>query len=120
MVLEKHTGTQNGCSLYAYILATIAERENPQAKAKLDSLSDPKTKETEVIVYFSGDGAPANPEIILRDEATIMFTFWDNRNKPEAKFRRIHKERKRHAKKLRQSRTPHSTFGVRAARTKPT
>lgn len=55
-----------------------------------------------MILFYSGEGSRANPEIALGDEANLMLTFHDfhkSGNKPTSRFRRILKVRKRKANK---------------------
>ena len=30
-----------------------------------------------LVIIYSGEGSKANPEIVLKDEAALMLTFWD-------------------------------------------
>lgn len=52
-------------------------------------------------MYYSGEGSRSNPEIILRDKANIMLTFWDSfirEGRPTKRFKAIIRARKKRAK----------------------
>lgn len=56
-----------------------------------------------LIIFFSGDGTRANPEIVLGKECTLMMTYVEfaKKNQPHRRFRWIIRARK---KKLREKR----------------
>lgn len=54
-----------------------------------------------MIIYYSGLGSkPADPELVLREEANVMFSYANHqkKNKPVPRLRKVLKARK-HAKK---------------------
>lgn len=81
------SGTGRGFGLYD-------ELEPPEVERR-------KIKPRPSIIYYSGEGSKANPEITLQDDATIMLTYVDFRvrGKPTKRFKRILKVRKKGIKK---------------------
>jgi hypothetical protein len=53
-----------------------------------------------MIVYYSGEGAKANPEITLQDDAALMLTYVDfcARGRPTPRFKRVLQVRRQSAK----------------------
>lgn len=51
-----------------------------------------------VKVFYSGEGSRSNPEIVLRERANLMLTFWDmfiREGRPTKRFKKIIKARKK-------------------------
>ncbi len=62
----------------------------------------PSTSEHTMIIFYSGVGYSwSNPEVLLQDEANIMLTFDHSKKtmKPNKRFRKVLKQRKRKLKR---------------------
>ena len=61
-----------------------------------------------MIVYFSGapGGKNVSPEIMAHDHANLMLTFWDMKEKPSKRFKKILKQRKKRWKRTQKKNKP--------------
>jgi hypothetical protein len=48
-----------------------------------------------MIIYYSGNGAKSNPEIVLGDDANLMLTFHKLQDKLDKRFEAILRERRK-------------------------
>lgn len=79
----------------------LHEIDPPKVPKKLRDMGAIPTDEKPIIFYSGGAAIKAQPEVVLGDEANIMLTYYDYRkkNKPDNRFRRILRARKRARKK---------------------
>jgi len=52
-----------------------------------------------MIIYYSGQGTLGQPERVLKEKANIMLTFIDSCKRPQKRFLKIYKARKRKGNK---------------------